>query len=67
VDTKRAINDDTNSLIKAVSEHKGYGRTAILFYEDEKRWKVVRYNEEKDKNEVAELFDLRAAKDFSAP
>jgi superfamily II DNA or RNA helicase len=65
VDTKRAINDDTNSLIKSVSEHKSYGRTAILFYEDEKRWKVVRYNEEKDKNEIAELFDLRAAKEFA--
>ncbi len=65
VDTKRAINDDTNSLIKAVSEHKSYGRTAILFYEDEKRWRVVRFNEEKDKNEVAEAFDLRVARDFA--
>ena len=59
VDTKRAINDDANALIKAVTDHKSYGRTAILFYEEEKRWKVVRYNEEKDKNEVAEIFDLR--------
>ena len=63
-DTKRAINDDANSLIKAVSDHKAYGKTAILFYEDGKRWKVVRYNEEKDKNEVAELFDLGNAKSF---
>ena len=62
VDTKRAINDDANALIKTVSDHKSYGRTAILFYEEEKRWKIVRYNEEKDKNEVAELFDLNAAK-----
>ena len=64
VDTKRAINDDTNSLIKAVCEHKSYGRTAILFYEEEKRWKIVRYNEEKDKNEIAEPFDLVSAKVF---
>ena len=64
VDTKRAINDDANALIKTVSDHKSYGRTAILFYEEEKRWKIVRYNEEKDKNEVAELFDLNAAKQF---
>lgn len=64
VDTKRAINDDANALIKAVTDHKSYGRTAILFYEEEKRWKVVRYNEEKDKNEVAEVFDLRDAATF---
>lgn len=64
VDTKRAINDDANALIKAVSDHKSYGRTAILFYEEQKRWKIVRYNEEKNKNEVAELFDLSAAKMF---
>lgn len=59
--TKRAINDDAKALIKSVSDHKSHGRTAILFFEDEKRWKVVRQNEEKDKNEVAELFDLNAA------
>ncbi len=64
VDTKRAINDDANALIKSVSDHKNYGRTAILFYEDEKRWKVVRYNEEKDKNEVTGLFDLNVGKQF---
>ena len=62
VDTKRAINDDANSLVKAVTDHKSYGRTAIIFYEQEKRWCLVRYNEEKDKNEVAEPFDLNAAK-----
>lgn len=64
VDTKRAINDDTNSLIKAVSEHKSYGRTAILFYEEERRWRVVRYNEERDKNEKTELFQIAEMKTF---
>jgi len=63
-DTKRAINDDVNALIKAVADHKSYGRTLILFYEEQKRWRVVRYNEEKDKNEVAELFILANAKSF---
>jgi type III restriction enzyme len=64
VDTKRAINDDANALIKAVTEHKSYGRTAILFYEEQKRWKVVRYNEEKDKNEVKEIFTLEHGRSF---
>ena len=64
VDTKRAINDDANALIKAVNEHKSYGRTAILFYENQKRWKIVRYNEEKDKNEVKEIFTLEIGKTF---
>ncbi len=64
VDTKRGINDDVNALAKAVSAHQKYGQTLILFYEDRKRWKVVRYNEEKDKNEVAEKFELKNAKDF---
>lgn len=64
LDTKRAINDDVNALVKTVTEHKSYGRTAIIFYEEEKRWRVVRYTEEKDKNEVAELFDINAAKTF---
>ena len=64
VDTKRAINDDANALIKAVTEHKSYGRTAILFYEEQKRWRVVRYNEEKDKNEVKEIFTIENGRTF---
>lgn len=42
---------------------ESYGRTAILFYEDQKPWKIVRYNEEKDKNEVEELFYARESED----
>ena len=63
-DTKRAINDDENSLEKAVTDHQCYGRTAILFYEQAKRWKLVQYDEARDKNVVGELFDLNAAREF---
>jgi superfamily II DNA or RNA helicase len=64
VDTKRAINDDLNAKTKAVVEHHAYGRTAILFYEDNKRWMTVRYDEGKDKNELDAVFRLPAMVDF---
>jgi type III restriction enzyme len=64
VDTKRAINDDLNAKVKSVVEHQAYGRTAILFYEDGKRWMTVRYNEAKDKNELDAVFRLPAMLDF---
>ncbi len=64
VDTKRAINDDLNAKPKAVVEHKTYGRTAILFYEGEKRWMTVRYDEAKDKNELDAVFRLAAMAGF---
>lgn len=63
-DTKRAVNDDANALIKTECVHMSYGRSAILFYEQNKRWRVVRYVVEKDKNEIAELFDLSHACEF---
>ena len=58
--TKRAINDDLNAKVKSVVEHKSYGRTAILFYEENKRWMTVRYNEGADKNELDSVFRLSA-------
>ncbi len=58
VDTKRAINDDLNAKVKAVVEHKAYGRAAILFYQEERRWMIVRYNEAADKNELDATFTL---------
>jgi hypothetical protein len=64
VDPKRAINDDLNARPKAVVEHHAYGRTAILFYEDNKRWMTVRYDEAKDKNELDAVFRLSAMVDF---
>ncbi len=64
VDTKRVINDDLNAKIKTVVEHQAYGRTAILFYEDNRRWMTVRYDEAKDKNELDAVFRLPAMVDF---
>ena len=63
-DTKWAINDAKNSKSKVITEHQSYGKTAILYYEQEIRWKLVRYNEAQDKNVVAELFDLTEARTF---
>jgi hypothetical protein len=63
-DPKRAINDDLNAKPKTVVEHRAYGRTAILFYEDDKRWMTVRYDETKDKNELDAVFRLSAMVDF---
>jgi type III restriction enzyme len=64
VDTKRAINDDLNAKVKSVVEHQAYGRTAILFLEEKKRWMTVRYDEMKDKNELDSVFRLSAMVDF---
>ena len=64
VDPKRAINDDLNAKAKSVVEHQAYGRTAILFLEDKKRWMTVRYDEAKDKNELDSVFRLSAMVDF---
>lgn len=65
VDTKRAINDDLNAKVKAVVEHKSYGRTAILFYEQaQDRWMTVEYDEVKDKNELHAVFRLGAMVDL---
>jgi hypothetical protein len=64
MDPKRAINDDLNAKVKSVVEHQAYGRTAILFFEDKKRWMTVRYDEVKDKNELDSVFRLSAMADF---
>lgn len=64
VDPKRAINNDLNAKVKTAVEHQAYGRTAILFLEDKKRWMTVRYDETKDKNELDSVFRLPAMVDF---
>ncbi|MDO8540461.1 MAG: DEAD/DEAH box helicase family protein [Opitutaceae bacterium] len=64
VDPKRAINDDLNAKVKTVVEHQTYGRTVILFLEDNKRWMTVRYDEATDKNELDSVFRLSAMVDF---
>jgi len=65
IDTKRAINDDLNAKVKAVVKHASYGATAILFYEASvDRWMTVRYDEQKDKNELDAVFRLNAMSGF---
>lgn len=64
VDPKRAINDDLNAKAKSVVAHQAYGRTAILFYEDRKRWMTVRYDETKDQNHLDAIFRLSAMPTF---
>jgi superfamily II DNA or RNA helicase len=64
VDTKRAINDDLNAKVKSVVAHETYGRTAILFWENNTRWMTVRYDEAKDKNELDAVFRLAAMAGF---
>ncbi|MCR6654336.1 MAG: DEAD/DEAH box helicase family protein [Opitutus sp.] len=65
VDTKRAINDDLNAKVKTVVKHDSYGATVILFYEAAfDRWMTVRYDEQRDKNELDAVFRLSAAAAF---
>lgn len=65
IDTKRAINDDVNAKVKAVVEHRAYGATAILFYEAAlDRWMTVRYDEQRDKNDLDAVFRLSAMVGF---
>lgn len=64
VDPKRAINDDINAKVKTVVEHQAYGRTAVLFYEERKRWMTVRYDEAKDQNYIDSVFRLSAMSMF---
>lgn len=51
VETKEAINRE-DSILKAISEHKRYGKVMMLNWENEDRWMTVRYNANKDKNEL---------------
>ena len=51
VETKRDINDENhNALVKAQAVHPEYGRVMMLYWENERQWRVVEYDPATDKN-----------------
>jgi len=50
-ETKRVINDEEgNAAEKAQAEHPIYKSVMMLYWEDQKRWMTVKYDEKVDKN-----------------
>lgn len=59
VEVKGEINNARgDSVAKARAEHKTYRKAMMVYWEDEKRWYTVRYDEANDKNKLDRLFDF---------
>lgn len=59
VEIKGEINNAKgDSVAKARSAHKVYRNVMMVYWEDEKRWYTVKYDENGDKNKLDRLFDL---------
>lgn len=65
IEVKGEINNAKgDSVAKAQSEHKAYRKVMMVYWEDEKRWYTVRYDENSDKNKLDRLFDLDLMQGF---
>ncbi len=59
IEVKGEINNARgDSVAKARAEHKIYRKSMMVYWEDEKRWYTVRYDESSDKNKLDRLFDF---------
>jgi superfamily II DNA or RNA helicase len=59
VEVKREINDPRgDSIAKIRAEHKLYRQVMMVYWENEKKWYTVRYNEKSDKNTLDRIFDF---------
>lgn len=51
METKRIINDqERNALVKAQATHPDYGRVMMVYWEQQREWRVVEYDPKKDVN-----------------
>lgn len=51
METKRMINDqERNALVKAQAVHPDYGRVMMLYWEEQREWRVVEYDAQQDRN-----------------
>ncbi|WP_232700236.1 DEAD/DEAH box helicase [Brevibacillus daliensis] len=65
VEVKRIINDEKkNSQIKSQTDHPDYKKVMMLFWEDNERWMIVEYDEDKDKNILDRVFRLTHMKEY---
>ena len=55
IETKHAIGS-VDSKIKAIVEHKSYGKALMLHWKDRKDWMTVRYDPQTDKNMLDAMF-----------
>lgn len=59
IEVKGEINNARgDSTAKSRAEHKDYRKVMMVYWEDEKRWYTVRYDETSDKNKLDRLFDF---------
>lgn len=59
IEVKGEINNAKgDSVAKARIEHKIYRKAMMVYWEDEKRWYTVKYDESSDKNKLDRLFDF---------
>lgn len=65
IEVKGEINNAKgDSAAKARAEHKTYGRVMMVYWEDEKRWYTIRYDQSSDKNKLDRLFDFYLLEGF---
>lgn len=51
VETKREINDQKGTAqVKAQARHPAYGKVMMIYWEKEREWQIVEYDEVKDSN-----------------